>query len=154
MNIAPKIILLAAISIVAASANAADTIYKWVDEDGNVHYQDRPTANENVERLQLTYNRTDSSAVAQREQLRRDSVAARSAARAEANAEKRTAAEERAAAEERFAACQRNRAQLKVILEARRLYRQDENGERTYLDDEGRDKAREEAENRVRDTCG
>ena len=40
------------------------------------------------------------------------------------------------------------------MLESRRLYRQDEAGERTYLDDAEREEARAKTEELIKETCG
>ena len=145
---------LAALSIVLSSSVLADSIYKWTDDDGNVHYGDRPSGQPSEERLQITYARTDASAVQRRVQSHRESTASREEARSEAAAAEIAAAEERAEAEERMAKCEQTRAQLKQMLEARRVYREDENGERVYLDDQQRADARTRAEDLIEEHCG
>jgi hypothetical protein len=143
-----------ALAMTAGSASYADEIYKWTDEDGNVHYEDRPSEVYAGERLQMSYNRTDSANVQQRVQAQQDSTAARSEARAEREAEKVTTAENRAAAEENAAKCEKYRAQLKIMLETPRVYREDANGERSYLDDVQKEEARSQAEALIKETCG
>ena len=61
----------------------ANEIYKWTDADGNVHYGDRPSGQANEEMLQVSYNRTDNSAVQSRVKTRQDSDAQRREARDE-----------------------------------------------------------------------
>ena len=138
---------------VGATGVYADEIYKWTDEDGNVHYGDRPSGELTEERLQYSYNRTDSDAVNQRVQAHRDSTAARRDARAEREEAKRTAAEERAAAKEREARCRDYRSKMELMLASRRLYREDENGERVYLDDVQTAEARQKAEELIKENC-
>lgn len=142
-----------ALAITAGSASYADEIYKWTDEDGNVHYEDRPSEVYSGERLQMSYNRTDGSNVQQRVQAQQDSTAARNEARAEREAENATAAENRAASEEKAAKCEKYRAQLKIMLETPRVYREDANGERSYLDDVQKEEARSQAETLIKETC-
>jgi len=144
----------ATLAITVSTGAYADDIYKWIDEDGGVHYEDRPSGEPSEERLQFSYNRTNGAAVEGRVQTRRDATAAQQEARTEAEAEKRTAAEKRAAAEDKQAKCQKYRAQMKTMLESRRVYREDEAGERTYLDDAQRAEARSKAENLIKETCG
>ena len=43
----------------------ANEIYKWTDEEGNVHYRDRPTGAPSEVRLGIYYNRTDKGVVQQ-----------------------------------------------------------------------------------------
>jgi hypothetical protein len=145
---------IAALAISAGSAAFADEIYKWTDDEGNVHYEDRPSEVYSEERLQFSYNRTDSESVNKRVEAQRESANARNEARANKEAEKATAAETRAAAEETKAKCEKYRAQLKVMLESPRVYREDAAGERTYLDDVARQEARSQAEALIKETCG
>jgi len=145
---------LAALAITVSTSAFADDIYTWTDADGNVHYEDRPSGNPSEQRLQFSYNRTNTKAVDSRVQAQRDATDTRREAQAEAEAEKRTAAENRAAAEERLARCQSYRANLKTMLESRRVYRENEAGERNYLDDTQRAEARTKAEELIKETCG
>jgi len=145
---------LAAVMIALSGGVHADEIYKWIDEDGNVHYEDRPSGMATEEILQLSYNRTNSGAVQDRVQTRRDNDEARRQARDEVSSAKQSAADERAAAEEKRTKCQNYRKQMQTMLEARRLYREDANGERVYLDDAARAAAREKTENLIKDYCG
>lgn len=143
----------AALAITVSSAVYADEIYKWTDEDGNVHYEDRPSGAPSEQRLQFSYNRTDSTTVDERVKAQRDVENTRREARADKDAEDQTIAEERAAAEKKLEQCQQYRASLKVMLESRRVYREDEAGERTYLDDTARAEARTKAEELIKETC-
>lgn len=144
----------AALAIMVSSAALADDIYKWTDADGNVHYEDRPSGDPSEQRLQFSYNRTNASAVQNRVQSQRDVATTRREAKEEAAADKLTAAENRAAAEQKLAQCHAYRAKLKTMLESRRVYREDEAGERTYLDDTQRAEARTKAEELIKETCG
>ncbi len=154
MNIRHLLIGSAALAITVSTGAFADDIYKWTDADGNIHYEDRPSGEPTEERLQFSYNRTNSTAVDKRVQTQRDTSATRREARAEAEAEKRTAAENRAMAEEDLAKCQTYRAKLKTMLESRRVYREDAAGERSYLDEAERAEARSNAEELIKETCG
>ena len=132
----------------------ANEIYKYTDADGNVHYTDRPSGESTEERLQVSYNRTNNSAVDERVKTRRIVEAQREEARAEAKTAKQTAEDERVAAEEKAARCADYRQKMKSMLEARRVYREDENGERVYLDDVSRAEARSKAEELIKENCG
>jgi len=153
MNIRRLMTGFAAVTLTISSGVYADQIYKWTDADGNVHYEDRPSGNPSEERLQFSYNRTNGAAVEKRVQNQRDAYATRQQARDEAREEERSAAESRAAAEEKLAKCEEYRGKLKTMLEARRVYRENESGEREYLDDEARAEARKKAEKLIEDTC-
>jgi hypothetical protein len=154
MNIRHVMTVFSALAIAVSTAAFADEIYKWTDEDGNVHYEDRPSGAESEERLQFSYNRTDSSAVQARVQTQRDATSNRRQAREDAAGEKQTAAENRVADEEKQAQCKSYRAQLKTMLESPRVYREGASGERNYLDEAARAEARSKAEELIKETCG
>lgn len=143
-----------ALALTFSSGAFANEIYKFTDANGNVHYTDRPSGDSNEERLQVSYNRTDNSAVQERVNTRRDFEAKRDEARSEAKSAKQAAEDERAAAEAKAARCADYRQKMKSMLEARRVYREDEKGERVYLDDVARAEARSKAEELIKENCG
>jgi len=143
----------AVMAMTIASGAVANEIYKWTDENGNVHYEDRPSGAATEERLQMTYNRTSSSAVHQRVQARVDARTAREEAKTAAEASEKEAAENAAIAAERAQKCDKSRARLESYLQARRVYRTDDNGERVYLDEDQRQEARKKAEEQIAEFC-
>ena len=78
--------------------------------------------------------------------------AAREAARQAASGEE-ASAERRQEAADRAAMCQENRSRLQTYIESRRLYREDENGERVYLDGDQREAAEEKVRELIAEYC-
>jgi len=143
----------AALALTVGGGAMANEIYKWVDDQGNVHYEDRPSGSATEQRLAFSYRRTESSAVKERIDSQTEAQAARQ--------EKKTAAAEEAAAvaakEAETAQKQKNcdsyRARLETYVQSRRLYREDENGERVYLDETETQNARQRVEEKIAETC-
>ena len=154
MDIRHLKICFAACALTLSFAAVGEEIYKWTDAEGNVHYEDRPSGNSSEEMLQVTYNRTNNTVVQTRVQSRRDYEAAREDAREDAKKAELTATEERKAAEQRAAQCANYRQKMKTMLESPRVYRENEAGERTYLDDAARADARRQAEELIKESCG
>ena len=149
-----RIVLTCAIAAMTVSMGAmANEIYKWTDADGNVHYEDRPSGAVTEERLDLTYRSTDRGAVQARVNSRLDAQTAREEAESTAAAAEQEAAENAAAEQQRRDRCDQARARLETYLQARRLYRTDENGERVYLDDSQSQQARQKAEEQIAEFC-
>jgi hypothetical protein len=142
------------LALAASVPTLASEIYKWTDAEGNVHYEDRPTGESNEERLSVTYKRTDRAVVQARIDSRQENQALRQEARQAEAEDKKTAEEQRAEAEDRQAKCESYRARLETFVTSRRLYREDENGERVYLDDKETQEARQRAEELVAEYCG
>ncbi len=143
----------ATLALAASGSVAANEIYKWVDEDGNVHYEDRPSGAASEQVVALSYKRTSGSAVQKRVDAFAERQAARDEARAAADAEAQEAADAEAEAEANRQKCETYRAQLQTMLQSARLYRQGDDGERVYLDDTQREEARAHAEELVAKYC-
>jgi len=143
----------AVMAMTVAGGATANEIYKWTDEDGNVYYEDRPSGARTEERLDITYRPTDNAAVQQRVQKRVDAQTAYQEAESVAAANKAEAAENAAAEQARKEKCDRSRARMESYLQARRMYRTDENGERVYLDEAQRQEARQKTEEQISEFC-
>ena len=148
-KIAPLLLLL------STAASAAE-IYKWTDEDGNVHYGDRPdgiTDTTEVELVTVTSRRTNPERVQAGVAARQERDGARADARSEREAARQAADEARAAEEERAERCVASRARLEKYVVSRRLYRVGDDGEREYLDDSQIEEARAQAQQQVEEYC-
>ena len=145
-------IALTVLCIAAGTALSAE-IYKHVDEDGTVTYRDRPTGEAGEEILATTYRRTDNAAVQSVIERRQDyeaSMQKRREARQKQEADQAQAAMD---TEERAAKCEEQRARLESYLRSRRLYRENEDGEREYLDEAEMLSARQKVEELVAEYC-
>lgn len=140
------------LTLIAASTAFAGDIYKWTDKDGNVHYGDRP-AGEQPERLAIDSQPTDQDRIHAAAQARVESRAAAAEARAAAAAEGPSKEELQAEADQRAEKCATFKARMQQFVTSRRLYREDGNGERVYLDDNEALAARERVENQITEFC-
>jgi hypothetical protein len=141
-------LLTAGIACLLITAPAlANEIYKYVDEDGTVHYVDRPTGAATEERVAFV---SQGGAGAPRSTASGSDWRERRESRQEA----RKAAEEEAGQKaERAKLCQESRDRLQQYNQARRLYRTDENGERVYLDDKQVEEARQKVADLIEENC-
>lgn len=154
-SIAVRSVCVALLSGVVLSAGsvAASDIYRWTDANGNVHYGDRPTGADTEQRLQITSRPTDPTRIQRIVEARQDARAAGDAAAAERAAGEPSAEELRARAEERRAKCEMYKERLQRFVTSRRLYREDENGERVYLDEQQALDARARVQEQVEEHC-
>jgi hypothetical protein len=144
-------IMLTTATLSFSGAVLAGEIYKWTDEDGNVHYEDRPTGNQ-VELVALSRN-TNNDAVRAGIDARREREATRASARSQRDQDANSAAEKKMESDQRIAKCQESRARMQSYLQARRLYNQDESGERVYLDEDQIMDARSRAQDEIQKFC-
>lgn len=143
----------AVLAITVSSGSMADEIYKWTDEQGNVHYEDRPTGSASAERMTLTYRRTNSAALQQRIQTHVDSETARQEARNKAAEEAKSAEAAAAEAAAKQKKCESYRARMQTLTQSRRVYRQGDDGEREYLDEQQLQKTRQRVEELIAENC-
>ncbi|MFQ5549026.1 MAG: DUF4124 domain-containing protein [Woeseia sp.] len=136
----------------AAGMAFAGEIYRWTDEQGNVHYVDRPTGEPTEERLDISSKPTDPARVQARVQQRHEARAAAAQAAAK-EPEGPTEEELRAQALERQEKCNTYKARLQKFLTSRRLYKLDDNGERVYLDEGEMLAARERVQSQIEEYC-
>ena len=151
-------ILCTTAALVFSGGALSGEIYKWTDEDGNVHYEDRPTGaqvptSDQVELVAFS-NNTDNSAVRASIEARRANEAARADARSKRDEDAQAAADEQLATAERAEKCQESRSRMQAYLTARRLYNEDDAGERVYLDDSQIMDARSKAQEDIQNYCG
>ena len=151
------LITVAAATALCASPVMAAEIYKYTDENGNVHYGDRPSGNRAEETVSVASQRTDNAAVQAAFNERyapKPEPQNQAADSGEAEKEEKLSrAERRAAAAERAQKCESYRARMETVITSRRLYREDENGERVYLEDNERQEARDKIQALIEEYC-
>ncbi len=141
-----------ALSMAATGTLFASEIYKWTDEEGNVHYSDLPTGAPGEEHLAIRSRPTDPARVQAKAQARVDDRTL--IAEKEANAPQGPTPEElRAEAREREKTCNKYRGRQTEFTENRRIYKLDENGERVYYDEEEMRAARAGVDDLVEKYC-
>ena len=146
------LMLAVAAALTASGAALSGEIYKWTDADGNVHYEDRPLG-ESVERVDVVSRNTNSSnvqAAVDANAKRMEALQESRARRAEEKQEAEKAAEELQARQKK---CDQYRARLESYLQSQRLYREDESGERVYLDEEQMLAARAKVQEQIQEYC-
>lgn len=144
--------LITMLVVAATGITAAGQIYKWTDEEGNVHFTDKPVDGE-AERVAIRSKRTDSAAVQAQVNARAEAAAKKAEEQAAAAPQGPTEEELAAQAADRAKKCASYRERLQRFVQSRRIYREDENGERVYLSEEEMQEARERVENQVQEYC-
>ena len=136
MNRLQLTISIACAALLSSGLAMGGEIYKWIDENGNVHYEDRPIGESNVERVvDVRTRNTDTVAVAARVDEQRKARAA--ARQVESEAPEEMSKEDlRAEQQARQQQCQSYRDKLQAFLTAPRMYREDAAGEREYLEED------------------
>ena len=127
------------LAVSSAGMAFAGDIYKWTDEDGNIHFGDHPMPETSKEPLAIGSLLTDTSMI-QANAAVIEPVGA-------------TLEELRAQPLDREEKCATNKARLKRLLTSRRLYRKDENGVSVYLDEDEIFAERERVQNQVMEYC-
>ncbi len=141
-----------ALSIAASGTLNASEIYKWTDEEGVVHYVDRPTGDASEEHLAIRSRSTNPDRVQAAVQAQADARIL--SAEEEANAPQGPTPEELfAEAREREERCNKYTQRQVEFTNNRRIYRMDDNGERVYYDEAEMAVARAEVDGLVKRYC-
>jgi Domain of unknown function (DUF4124) len=145
------VLALAAFAAAAPGVVAAGDIYRWTDEDGVVHFGDRPSGDDSETVIALS---TESANPGQApEPARAASAVPAATATAAPPPAGPTEEELRAEAEKRAEKCAMYKERLQKFVTSRRLYRQDESGERVYLNEEETLAARAKVQEQVLEYC-
>lgn len=139
--------------ILCASTAMAGDIYRYTDADGNVVYVDRPTASPGGERVNIASRPTDNSAIQARNQARADNAVTAEERRQARVAEDEAKEADAAARQEKEDRCQIARNRMETLVTSRRLFREDDNGERVYLDEAQIQDARNKVQAQIEETC-
>ncbi len=140
-----------AISILSVGTASASAIYKSIDADGNVFFTDKPIS-ESSEQLEINSKPTDNAGVQAGVQTRLQRQAAASEAEASA-ATGPTEDQKRARAQDRAEQCDRYTKRQTSFTRSRRIYREDSDGERVYLDEEEMKNTRAKVDDLVKKYC-
>lgn len=143
--------LILMLGIAATGMASASEIYKWTDEDGNVHYGDRPSA-DSAEQVAIVSRPTDNERIQDEAEARRLREAEEAERRA-AEPPGPTPEEQRAEAAARAEKCASYRERLQKFVTSRRLYHEDASGERVYLDEQQMQEARARVQGQVEEYC-
>jgi len=146
-------ITIACAALLASGLAVSGEIYKWTDDDGNVHYEDRPVGKTDMEHVDVVSRNTDNTVVQARVDADRERRAAGRQVASEAPAEM-TKEDVRAEQKERQDKCTQYREQLQAFLRSTRLYKEDDAGERSYLSEDEVMAARSRVEGQIKEYCG
>lgn len=144
--------LLQALALTAAAQN----VYKSVDDEGLVMYTDRPPNNlaaETVDDLDIDLtdrDQIDAEKADADEQAKYDQVAKEMGEQKS----KEDAELQSALTDQRTAACRAAKARLQKYKDSRRLYREQPDGERDYLNDDELEAEWSDAARSVDELCG
>lgn len=139
--------------LLASGLAVGGEIYKWTDADGNVHYEDRPIGETDMQHVDIISRNTDNSVVQARLDADREARATARQVASEAPP-KMTKEEIRAEQKARQDKCQTYRSQLEAFLRSRYLYKEEEGGDRQYLSEDEVMAARSRVEGQIQEYCG
>lgn len=147
-------ILSSLIALTLCITPAYAALYKWVDEQGKVHYADQPPSGKTQSNKTLDIPNQPASApaasAAKSWQEKDLEYKKRQAAAAEAEAKKQKQAQEAKAKTEN---CNNAKKNLEGLQIGGRVYTYDDKGNRSYMDDAQRAKAMADAQKAISEWC-
>lgn len=146
-----RLILLALIALAAPALASADSVYRWKDENGVVHFGDREPAGRSSERVSVKTGKSSDSGGGGRLPAR-EQVQALEESQAERERRQKETAVERARRKQRDARCQTAQANLQAINSNARI-RVTEDNEQRYLSSEEIAEKKQQFEQIVEENC-
>jgi len=151
MHLRVSLLIVAALAATAWSIAHADEVYRWVDQDGYVHYSQTPPAatGVNARKVDITPLAPDpvspqyQSDLAQFVQQKNTDEQA---------AEKQAAQDEQKKARI-HKACDARRAQLQLLRQSGRVFTVDAQGERKYIADPDRAQQEQQLQDEIGEYC-
>lgn len=142
--------LLTFLCLLVAPVAEAGT-YRWVDENGQTHFGDRPPASAASDEITLKATApAPDSTVGERKRRVNEFLKQTEQERADRS---RAQAEQEAKAAKHEARCQALRARLKHLKTVSGIYRLNNEGERVFVDDEENERLRREFRAKVQSEC-
>jgi hypothetical protein len=137
-----------AVLLAAIGTARADVVYEWTDAKGEVHYTDQWVPGAKLVRTDSARRPASGASAAQ--SIQSEANAADVAIKQQRDAQAVQADEAKARAER----CTKDKTVYQQLLESRRIYTTDKNGERQYLSDADADAARLKARQAMDADCG
>ncbi|MEM7209169.1 MAG: DUF4124 domain-containing protein [Pseudomonadota bacterium] len=142
--------LLCACSSLFISQSLA-AVYKWVDEDGQIHFSDKPPAQRESESVTIKATpSTDAASLEQRRKTQQETLESLTQARKE---REQKSAEKAAAKQKRKQDCDKLAARIAHSERINRYYRYGDDGEIIYLSDEQGDALRQRLKSQYQANC-
>jgi hypothetical protein len=150
-----KLVITLSLGLLVLGAAALQAgVYRWVDDQGRVHYGDKPPT-VGAEELEVPVQKPETNATEAKSEEQRALERERLLQRFQEDRDKKREQAKKRAEEkaERKRLCALAKDQLRVYTEATGLYDLDEEGERKVLSFEERERVTREAEQEVKRWC-
>lgn len=143
-----------AITLVVSFSVHAEAVYKWIDEDGQIHYSSKPNSKHakevKIKKRSINTNKSSGQTTEERVNQQNKFLNALDAENKSIAEQKRIKREKE---EDRITRCNASRDQLKRAEDASALYDLDEKGDRILLDKKQYEIAMAQARARVEKWC-
>ncbi|MFW5824542.1 MAG: DUF4124 domain-containing protein [Marinobacter sp.] len=146
-----RLFLVALMALMMPALASAASVYRWTDEDGNVHFGDREPTGHSAERVSVKTGKSGNSQPRKSPQEQVEALDEREAEREKSESESKV---EEARRKQRKARCDTARANLDVINSNARIRVAGEDGEQRYLSQEEIQEKKAEFEAIAEESCG
>lgn len=137
------------ILLVVSPASAA--IYTWTDSNGNVHFGDKPVANESATEVKISINKKTGVTNSSGNKVEREYLLKKIDESKQADAEKRK--EQLATKKKNKKLCDNYKRRYQGLIQSNRSYTMSPDGERTYQSNEERTQRKKDLSKSVAKYC-
>lgn len=146
-----RLLLVALIALMTPALASANSVYRWTDEDGNVHFGDREPSGRSADRVSVKTGNPGNDGQRQSPQEQVEALDERQTERERSENE---SAVEEARRKQRDARCETAKANLQAIDSNARIRVADGDGEQRYLSQEEIQEKKAEFEQVAEESCG
>lgn len=145
---------IAAFAAMTAFAAAAQQMYRWVDENGHIHFTDSPPPENARKAEKIEVKPTPPSGpVKPPADYRQKEIESRGERLQKEQDAKKAAANEASAAAQKRDRCIYAQRQVQVLIQQRPVYQVNEKGERVFVEDKDRQAELDKWQDRVKTYC-
>ncbi|MCW8956532.1 MAG: DUF4124 domain-containing protein, partial [Gammaproteobacteria bacterium] len=127
-------------------------IYKWVDEDGSVHYSQQKPQNTQTEKIKVTTRVPENSSTYNKPSLNKKEDPKQATDKATKDANSSDKKPEKSA-KERAALCKQSQADLQALTSRGRIRQKDDKGNISYMSEEQKQQRIKREQDRVKENC-
>jgi len=145
----------AVIALFGISTSSISAVYKWTDENGKVHYSDKPF-DEKSKTVKMKRQRTNEEIIQAKERassLLRHQNKIQEIADEEARDKKRDDQKKAKQQRKLTSLCQQAKREIRILSQGRVTYNTDENGKKHYLSDAEKNQQIAALQQQIKENC-
>lgn len=128
-------------------------IYKWVDEDGEVHYSQQKPQNTKTEKIKVTSRAPENTSTYSKPTLNKKPDEKQASDKSAKSSAETTGKKPKKSAKERADSCKQAQTNLQALTSRGRVRQKDDKGNVTYMSEEQKQQRIKREQDRIKENC-